>query len=53
MFALGITQVFGGDYCTYQQNELFFSHRRATYQNSSESNFAPKTGRMVSAIYFD
>jgi copper oxidase (laccase) domain-containing protein len=53
VFALGITQVFGGDYCTYQQNELFFSHRRATYQNLSESYFAPKTGRMVSAIYFD
>ena len=51
MFAMGIPQVFGGDYCTYQQNELFFSHRRATHQNLNESNFAPKTGRMVSAIY--
>jgi copper oxidase (laccase) domain-containing protein len=48
---MGIPQVFGGDYCTYQQNELFFSHRRATHQDLSKPYFAPKTGRMVSAIY--
>ncbi len=53
MFGMGITQVFGGDYCTYQQDELFFSHRRAAHQNLSGSNFASKTGRMVSAIYLD
>lgn len=53
MFAIGISDVFGGDYCTYQQNELFFSHRRAVHQNLCDSNFSVKTGRMVSAIYLD
>lgn len=26
--ALGITQIFGGDYCTYRESEKFFSYRR-------------------------
>jgi YfiH family protein len=26
--ALGITQIFGGDYCTYREREHFFSYRR-------------------------
>lgn len=51
MFALGVMQVFGGDYCTYQQSELFFSHRRATHQATSEGNQIATTGRIVSAIY--
>lgn len=51
MMALGIPQVFGGEYCTYQQSELFFSHRRATHQSSSEANHIATTGRIVSAIY--
>jgi YfiH family protein len=53
MFALGITQIFGGEYCTYQQDDWFFSHRRATHQASHTSNLIPTTGRMVSAIYIN
>jgi YfiH family protein len=53
MFDLGIKQVFGGDYCTYQQADLFFSHRRVTHQVSNESNPIPTTGRIVSAIFLD
>jgi YfiH family protein len=26
--ALGITQIYGGDYCTYKEAERFFSYRR-------------------------
>jgi len=51
MLALGITQIFGGEYCTYQQADLFFSHRRATHQASSETTQIATTGRIVSAIY--
>jgi copper oxidase (laccase) domain-containing protein len=53
MFAMGISQVFGGNYCTYQQANLFFSHRRATHQNMEGLNFIATTGRIVSAIYLD
>jgi YfiH family protein len=53
MIDLGIPQVFGGEYCTYQQADLFFSHRRATHQVAKEENSIPSTGRMVSAIYLD
>jgi YfiH family protein len=53
MFALGITQIFGGEYCTYQQHDLFFSHRRASHQVLKKSNPIVATGRMVSAIYLD
>lgn len=51
MLALGITQIFGGEYCTYQQADLFFSHRRATHQASKNNSCIATTGRMVSAIY--
>lgn len=37
-------EVFGGEYCTYEQQSLFFSHRRATHHNFS------RTGRMASVI---
>jgi YfiH family protein len=53
MFNLGIPQVFGGESCTYQQADLFFSHRRATHQVANGANQIPTTGRMVSAIYLD
>lgn len=36
----GVTAVFGGDFCTYQQTTEFFSYRRDG-----------KTGRMVTAIW--
>jgi len=53
MCALGITQVFGGQYCTYEQANLFFSHRRATHLASSKANNIATTGRIISAIYLD
>lgn len=53
MCALGITHIFGGQYCTYQQSDLFFSHRRATHQASSDTKNMATTGRIVSAIYLD
>lgn len=40
--ALGITQIYGGDYCTYRDSERFFSYRRDS-----------ATGRMGSFIWLD
>jgi YfiH family protein len=40
---LGITQIYGGEYCTHTQQDLFFSYRR---DGSS-------TGRMASLIWID
>ena len=37
---LGVTQVFGGDYCTYSAPQQFYSHRRD-----------PASGRMASLIW--
>lgn len=38
----GVTAIYGGDFCTYQQTELFYSHRRAKI-----------TGRMASLIWLE
>jgi YfiH family protein len=51
MEALGIIPIFGGEYCTYKQADLFFSHRRATHQASNTEIPMATTGRIVSAIY--
>ncbi len=40
--ALGIADVTGGDYCTFDQPELFFSHRRN-----------PLTGRMAAFVWIE
>src|ERR1019366_8466827 len=40
--ALGITQIYGGDYCTYREREHFFSYRRDG-----------ATGRMGTFIWLD
>lgn len=39
--ALGITEIYGGEHCTYSEKERFFSYRRDG-----------KTGRMASLIWF-
>jgi hypothetical protein len=43
LIALGVTKVFGGEFCTYNQADLFFSYRR-------EKEVA---GRMASLIWLD
>ena len=40
--SIGVTQVTGGEYCTFSQSELFFSHRRN-----------PVTGRMAALVGID
>jgi YfiH family protein len=40
---LGIAHIYGGDFCTYTQDDLFFSYRRDK----------GKTGRMASLIWID
>ena len=39
---LGITQIYGGNHCTFNEKELFFSYRRDN-----------QTGRMASVIWFE
>jgi polyphenol oxidase len=39
---IGVTDVSGGDYCTFTQSDLFFSHRRE-----------PITGRMAAFVWID
>ncbi|CAM4451231.1 MAG: Polyphenol oxidase [Legionellaceae bacterium] len=38
----GVTQIWGGNHCTYHENNLFYSYRRD----------GEKTGRMASVIWF-
>ena len=38
--ALGVTQIYGGDFCTFNENERFFSYRREG-----------QTGRMATMIW--
>ena len=40
--AIGVTDVSGGEYCTFRQRDLFFSHRRE-----------PITGRMAAFVWID
>lgn len=40
--ALGITKIFGGDYCTFTEQDKFYSYRRENI-----------TGRMASMIWFE
>ena len=42
LHAIGVTDVSGGEYCTYRQAELFFSHRRE-----------PVTGRMAAFVWIE
>lgn len=42
LHALGITQIYGGDYCTFTDSERFFSYRRDKI-----------TGRMASLIWIE
>jgi YfiH family protein len=41
--AMGIDQIYGGDYCTYSDKQQFFSYRRD----------GKETGRLVSLIWID
>ena len=48
LLAVGVTLVYGGDYCTYAQASRFFSYRRASHQSMAGQPVS--TGRMVSVV---
>lgn len=43
--AVGVKSIYGGDFCTYKDEDKFYSHRRATHQGLHA------TGRMASLIF--
>jgi YfiH family protein len=58
LHAKGLEAIFGGEYCTYSEQQKFFSHRRSSHFHQQQtSNQTPvalvNTGRMVSCIYFE
>ena len=44
--SIGLSNIFNINKDTYKNNKWFFSHRRATHQNNSN------TGRMINIISF-
>jgi len=54
--ACGVTEIYGGDHCTYKESELFYSHRRDGKQDGIEGGKqggqqGGQTGRMASLIW--
>lgn len=45
--SMGITQIFGGNLCTYANATDFFSYRRSVHEGESQ------TGRLLCGIYLD
>lgn len=45
--SMGITQIFGGNLCSYSNPTDFFSHRRTVHKGESQ------TGRMLCGIYLE
>lgn len=52
---LGVSQISGGDQCTYTQDTEFYSHRRHTHlqQDRSNKNVLSDCGRMASLIWMN
>lgn len=52
---LGVTQISGGDQCTYAQHEDFYSHRRHTHQRHThlKNNEHENCGRMATLIWLN
>lgn len=52
---VGVKDIYGGEYCTYSDEQRFYSYRRACHQPQNRVNDdAPRgaTGRMASLIWF-
>lgn len=47
----GITQIYGGDHCTYLEQDRFFSYRRSMQNQKKDQQ--GKTGRILTAIWID
>jgi hypothetical protein len=50
--SLGVENIHGGQYCTYRDADLFYSHRRDTNNTNNDLKSA-NTGRMASLIWMD